>query len=235
MSLVLTASGIAEQALRRIGAYSTYDTGPDAEDMGVALEQLDLVIGHLSGTSRPEWLVETELTVQMVAGQRVYTLAGTIAKPLQHFHSARYILPDGTVAPLTLVRRDAYLDNEERTDPGRPEIAHIERRDSPRLFVHPVPEADELGKVELVGTLYGADIAQARGRTPHGLPVSWQLWLIYELAYHCGTGPIRRLPQGTADAIKRDAAMLRRELDGYQNREQVNRPRFTRPYDPMRP
>ena len=235
MSLVLTASGVAEQALRRIGAYSTYDTGPDSEDMGVALEQLDLVIGHLSGTSRPEWLVETEQTVQMVAGQRIYPLTGAITKPLQHIHSARYILPDGTVEPFELVRRDAYLDTEHRTDPGRPTSGHIERRDAPRLFVFPIPEATELGKVELVGTLYGADIAQARGKTAHGLPVSWQLWLTYELAYHIGTGPVRRLQQGTSEAIRRDANDMRRQLDAFQNREQVNRPRFTRPYDPMRP
>ena len=232
MPLVITASQLAEEALRQIGSYSTYDTGPDPEDMDVALRRLDLLMAELMASETLDWLIPEDRTVAIPAGTQSVALSGLLDPLLEHYHNVYLILGTNTEMEIELAPRRRYLEITDKTVLGDPEMVHIDRSAKPVMSIWPVPDRDVT--LRLIGQSYSADIARERGRTAHGAPASWQRYLIYLLAEDLGRGPVRRLQAAMVNDLFQRGKMILDRLRT-RTRDHQNKPRFTRPYDPMRP
>ncbi len=123
MSFVFPAKLIAEEALRKIGAYAITDPGADPEQVRVMLNWLDLIMAHVGGTNQLWWLVPTApILINLALNQQAYPLPGSISG---NAPGGGYQFPleawldhgDGNVTPLHILRRDQWDAVAARTIP----------------------------------------------------------------------------------------------------------------------
>lgn len=231
MPRLLTAAQIAEGALRRAGSLSPRDQ-VDPDELDIALRQLDLIVGELTGTMTCFWLVPGEFTFDLVSGTQSYNLLTTLGSSypdegLQFPLSAYLQYPadsDGVTrkVPLEIVRRRAFLDHEQGAQEGTPTEVYIDRRDPPTLSTWPVINLDDYSLVLHYQT-YSGDLSETGGNRPHGLPAAWQRWAELATAADLADGPIGRLPTARVQMLIQRAADAKRELKAHNNKEHSTR------------
>lgn len=241
MSYLFTAKQIAEEALRKIGAYSINDSAADGTELRVALNWLDLIMAELSGTTQIFWLVRNEVNLTLVSDQRSYTLPAALnaeapANGIQFINGATLVDQDGNRSDLTILDYQTYNAVTDKNAQGEPTGIYVERLDNPVLYAYPVANFDtSLGQTRTIelslqtfANTVAADRATTRmaseGALQHGLRLSWQKWAIYELARSLGDGTIRNLPSGRLDRLKDTALMAKKELLAFENREVFDAP-----------
>ena len=74
-SRLLSARGIGELALQKVGAYTPNDEGADPNELDRALEWMEIEIAELAEVHRPQWLVPATLTVGLEADEKSFDLA----------------------------------------------------------------------------------------------------------------------------------------------------------------
>jgi hypothetical protein len=228
MAALLTAAKICEEALRQVGALSPLDTSADPAMFEIAASRLDMLIAELTATERFWWMVNAQQSIELQPGQTTYLLAG-LADPPVEFVTSAFLSLDGREDPVELIRRSHYDALHDKAMKGRPDFIYIERRDRPTLYVHPIPQIAGYS-LRLTGQRYAPDIVSERGRTAHGFPAAWQRYIVMSLAVDIGSGPVWKVPDGELDRLERRAMQSRERLMAFSNRENVSRPRVTRPW-----
>lgn len=236
----LTLGQIIDRALRKIGAYSINDTGPQPGEVEEARYWLDMVVGHVTASQRTWWLVPQTIEFALPEGEESFDLeaAAGAAWPddgVQFPISASVIAPNSeTEQPVEIGRRSDYEAIQRKDTPGRPCLVYIDRTREPRAYVHPVP-AMEGFRLRLVAQTFVEDLTpDLRPSTNFrigSIREAWNLYLVTALAALIGDGPVRKLPKDEVDSLKRDAAGMLSDLYAYDNHEQANEPRRVAYYD----
>lgn len=227
MPVTLDASGIATQALRKIQVISPYEDGIEDQRHEIALQWLDLIVAELAGTKRYWWLVPDTAEIALVEGQRVYNIANLTTPSLDFvFRAFRRDGASGEDEEIELIRRLDYEQREDKDEQGQVKRAHITREPEPKMYVHPVPMHGQ-DSIRLFGQRHAPDATQSQGATPHGFPPEWQRYLITRLAYELAQGPVVRWAGNELERLRVEAQEIKRDLDSWSAREQVDRPRFT--------
>jgi len=244
MSTLLTARRVAEESLRKIGAYSINDAAADGNELAIALTWLDLIMAELSGSATILWLRDSEVQLSLVSGQREYALptalgADAPANGIQFIIEATLVDEAGNRTPLTMFDLGQYSQVPNKGDTGDPTHVYVERLANPQLFVYPVPDFDsgagESRMIELTVQTFAEDVDAFRaagvsarnGEKAHGLRASWQKWAIYELACTLGDGTVRTIDKGKWDRLRDTATISKKALLAFENRQTFDAPTQT--------
>lgn len=234
MSKLLTVREVCERALRKIGAFPTYDTAAEPEHLAEAMSWLDMLVGHVAAKERQYWLVPAALTVELETGTADYLLADAVGPDapeagVQFPITAVYVDAAGRRRELPLWRRHEWDAREGEAAPGEPEALYIDRSAAPRLYVHPEPDQDYT--VELTVQTYVSDLTRGNSERATTFRSSWNLYLVTGLAAELAAGPITRLPDAEVRGMRLRARELLDDLLAYDAHEQANEPRLTRFHD----
>lgn len=243
--MFLTARQICEGALRRIGAYSINDAAARPQDMDVALQLLDDLVGELSGTMECTWLLTSTLSLALEADTASYDLKtklGTAwpAQGIEYVREAWIEDETGTRGPIEIATRTKFENQSPQDQTGQPCLLHFDRLvPLPTMRVWPVP-VDAAWTLKLViqtlsPTVRGTGpIPKADQTITSTLPSSWNRWAIHALAADCGSGPVRALQQARTSEYRAVAAQSKAELMAFQNREHETTPPITGSMDVLR-
>lgn len=244
MSRTLTASEIASQALRLIGAFPVTQSAADGEQLREALSWLDLILAEISGTREIFFQVTNTLSLPLEPGRREYPLGDTLGSefPSQgiQFPREAYLEDEGGRRwPLTIVARDTFDNVSQPERNGTPEVVYINRAPIPTLSTHPTLHDDvTVGyTIRLVVQTYSPDVSpggvsgnRPRASAETGFRAAWQRYLIYRLAYDLGMGPIHKLPERSLARIERTMDEADKALHAFENREHDNEPPIADPH-----
>lgn len=241
-STLLSARGICELALQKVGAYSVNDEGADHVEMVRSLDWLDLIIAEIAGTDQCVWLVPATISFTWPASTRsdsLADLAGAAYPPtgILYPKSARLRDSNGVLlSELTMLTRQQYENMQDKDDEGQPDSIYIDRlADDAEVSasIYRVPGTDPVYTVDLVVQAYAASVRGTQGdedqagNVRHGFSQEWQRFIVNRLAADIGDGPVRRLDQGTLDKWRAEAAVSFSNCQVYSNREK--RAEFDRP------
>lgn len=220
---------IAEQALRKIGTLSPYDTAALPEEFGIALNWLALLIDEMVATEQLQFFRPANQQIPLEVNKSTgYSLDSLLDTDLAFVTQVFLVLPNGIKEPIEMLRRDVYdLYDYEEGKTGLPDYVYIENKNNPLMTLYPTITENGYS-VELSGFKFAEDITVNEGKTEHGFPRGWQLGLIHLLAAELGSGPITTIKlDERRQAIAIGEQKLRR-LQARQNKEQVRRPRTTK-------
>lgn len=243
MSLILTAAGICEQALRQIGHTPITETAPDGEALRVALQRLDLLLAEAAAVTRIFWLMPATLTLTLEPGVSVYPLASKLGSQLPpddiQFPVAAYLLrPNDRREPITIAQLDTWQHRTQDAREGVPEILYINRLPSATLYTYPtLPAAEtETYRIALDVQTYAPNVSPGgvSGNRPLGtgetkVRQGWQRWLVYRLSMEIGSGPVAMLPEQRIARFERQAAIAWDQLTAFENRPHDTEPPVTHP------
>jgi len=223
---LLTAKDLAVKALRKVGSFAPHDEGPDPDELAIALESLDMLVGQLAGSMRLWFLVPEEFTVPLTGGTGSYNLRDVLGSAwpqdgIQFVISAWLQPPNGAQRrPLYLARREEYQAKELLTQAGDPCMIYVDRRDPPTLKTWPVLGADLTDySIKIVGQQFSPDLTLNQGAQAHGLPQAWQRWGTYACASDIGDGEVVKLSDGDLTRFDRKAEKAFLDLRTYSGTE----------------
>jgi len=200
MSFRFTAKQIAEEALKKIGAFSLHDSGADPVELDRALTWLDLIVAEQAGKRTCHWLIPDTVSLSLTGGTADYDMNAVLGVGLpdngiQFPVSATISDDNGNETPLTLVHRDQYEEIPDKTSTGTPEWIYIDRLYEPTLKTYPVLGSGVTGyTINLVVQRFSETFHNTKGNQATELRPAWQLWAIYKLAATIGDGTVRRVP-----------------------------------------
>lgn len=232
MALRLSASQIATEALRVIGEISPRDPSARANVVEIALRWLDIEVAHLCATNPIDWMVPEAIEIPLIAGTFEYAF-GTDDTPstrpdpgVEFLIQAMVIGTDGARDPLEIKTFTEYEALAEHGQQGTPTLLAFNRKTG-KIYVDQIPAAlDENGDdptatgvtIEILVQTFSPDQYQPDTRgAAFALRQAWQKWAILATAYAIGRGPVRRIPQGEAELIRKDLAEARDELLAFEN------------------
>jgi hypothetical protein len=222
-----TAAEVAEEALRTIGVLSPYDEEPDPADFAIALRRLDSVVAFLASTEEImiSRVIEQELVLE--PARKSYPLSSLLPVELQYIESIYFTKDGSNRMPVELIRLKSYEElQSDNPSLDIPENAYVERRDGGLLYPYGVPSVAGY-KFIIRGRKYTGDLEQNGGSTATGFAEAWNLCLVDLLAHNIGSGPITKLPRGELNDLLKEGERKKRLLMAYNNRENVQEPRFT--------
>lgn len=242
-SELLSARGLGEKALEKIGAFTVNDEAADPVELDRTIEWLDLIVAEIAGTNRCHWLVPTTVRFEWPDEESSDTLGNLMGSEyppegvLFPVHAWLVDTNGKRIRELKLVRRHEYEDHTDLEMEGQPEQLYIDRQ-TPDLKAHiwPVPAADTGWRVDLMVQKYarsmlgGVSGSADAGELQHGFSQEWQLFLITRLAAEIGDGPVRRLPMNEVNSMRTVAGGLLGRLETYSNREKRSEPARTKRY-----
>lgn len=228
-----TAAQIAEFSLRFAGVLTPYDLAADSEAFNTALEHFNLLLAEITGTKTHWWWVPVTQEFALTVGESEYELDSKLSNgtPLLFVRDAH--LKNATTGRrerVDLIRRWQF---DEEYDPdnesGTVTRVYVERKDQPMLYVLDTPtQADTL---VLTGVSYPQDVTDTGGDVDFGFPDAWMRYLALRNAVDIGAGPVVALPSQRHDRLAKMALQAERRLNAYNNREQVQQARHTKPRD----
>jgi hypothetical protein len=226
-----SAADIANIALQRIGEYSVYDEGADEGSFSRALEQLDLLIKELVGTRRFWWFAPATQEITLQAGISTYDLFTELNTDLQFINNVQ-VFANNREEKLKLLRRsefEEYRNTEDLNNNDNLIGVYIERTDTnPQMTVFPAPLTDTV-KLKVQGYKYSDDMTNENGLVPTGFPEAWERCLTFMLAIDCGLGAITSIPANELATFQNIVTRSEKMLETLAGRENVRRPRFTKP------
>lgn len=236
MATIQTVREVCARALRRTGVLSPYEQAADPQLMAIAQDELDSMVRHYTGAHRMPWLHDLTVKFAPPAGQASFDLldflpAGTAPEGVQYPVSATYNEQGQTPdLPISLWRRSEYEAIERKSDEGRPEGIHIDRRQpKPKAFVWRVQPTSGTPVYE-INLVYQEFVPDLSGRDTKNeivttLPETWNLWMVTQLAALIGSGPVVRLDRGEQRDLRDEAGGYLNDLLAYANDEQADQPR----------
>lgn len=234
MATILLPKDIAEKSLERIGRFPTSQDQADAVDLKRALSSFELVLQELAGFMSVTCLREI-ITIQLAAEAIQYALVNfVLTEDVQFLFSAEVLeVASGAVSPVRIVDEAEFSSLNQNTF-GKPEVIFMDRSMSPLVHVWPVlgPQVpDNTYNLQLHVQHFFSPVDTKTGLKKQiwKLRPSWYIWAINRLAYHLGTGTIRRLPKSETDDFKRDYEEAQELLNGFDNDQTDNHP-FTEPW-----
>lgn len=234
-STLLSARGLCELVLQRIGAYAVNDEGADPIEMNRTLQWMDLTIAEIAGTDQCLWLVPETLSFEWPAATRTDTLENlldTALPPTGVLFVKQASLLDSNgirMGNLPLVARDVYEKISNKDDAGRPEKLFIDRLASDfNASIYRVPDATQTYTIELVVQTYAASVMGNQGQTDqsgdvrHGFSQEWQRFIVNRVGADVGSGPVRRLDLNEIKDMRDEAIASFARLQAYSNRQKQN-------------
>ena len=232
MSRLLNVREIAEQALRKIGAYTTADSAPDGDQLNIAVEALDIVMAHYLSTNNFWFLVPETFSISLTASTQSYDLATTLASDWPDdgliFPINAVLVENGNYDPLTIIRRDEF-DNLDLDETGTPDRVYFDRSDTDTVTMRTWPTLGVSATGYSVNLTAQKFSKQVSGTLVNplqatGLQAAWSMWLIYQTAAFIGDGTIRRLSTNDIKDFREVAKMSLAELEAFANREHDSNP-----------
>jgi hypothetical protein len=229
--MVWSAAKVAEEALRTVGVYSTYDVEPDPEDFNVALGRLHALTAYIVATEQLHFFREVEQTIVLEANRESYPLSSFLTTNLQYIENIQYTYNDGTRQPVKLVTLTKLEELKlEHNELNTPDYAYAEREDSGLLFPYGVPKVAGY-KFLIRGRRFSSDLDTNGGSVPTEFAEAWSLCLVNLLAHNIGSGPVTTLPAGERKEIKIEGERMKRALIAYNQHANVAQPRQTAYHD----
>lgn len=234
MAQILSVADFCKRALRKIGSFSINDAGAEPEEMEEARFWLDMIVGHQAARKRTWWLTPTTATFALEAGTQEYDLDAMLA-PTASARGEQFViqafLDDADtgemIHEISLRSRREWEETDQRQRAGTPECAYIDRHQSPKMLVSPVPNDARSYQVRVIFQSYSPNFPAMQwvNRTDTAIRSSWNLWLVTALAAQIGNGPVRKLPADEVRDMKAEAGGLLTDLEAYEDHEQANEPR----------
>lgn len=229
MPRFVTAARVATEALEHIGATGLRDTGPDPDMLDRALRALDSIVQEFAGTNEAWWLRPEEVAIPLTADVAEYDLEDTLGALypddwIDTPVSAVLIDPNGLRTNIDLLRRSAYLSNQDLTTSGEPTGVWIDRT-VPHLVMrtYPVIAVSDYSIGLSFQTLAPDIVSDKTGAERHAMPAAWQRWAKLATAYDISGGAIVSLPDRERARLERDAERAKRALLAVHNREHAPR------------
>lgn len=237
---LLKASDVCERALRMIGAFSINDTAPRNNELNESLHWLDMMVAHLAGTGRCFWLVKDEQEITLEEDDGSYVVATELPDlkdGLQFPIAAMLEDTNGNRVPIEIWSQSKFRRIEDPTRSGTPTCIFIDRLNGPTMHVYPVPgEADEGKKIILTLQTFARSVrpsgttgGSGLGNETLGIRAAWNLWSVYQLAAHIGSGAVRALPAPRVKLWQDQADKLKFDLEVFENREHDDEPPYVEP------
>lgn len=226
---VLKNSEIAERALRKIGAFPITETAARPEQLSEALFWLDMLIGHICGTRDIYWLKPATVSLSLTGGTGTYDLRNTLGTSwptdgVDFITEAVHDDGNGNRTPLELINRQQAEQIPVPATTGTPEKIWVDRlRAGPTIKTFPILGSGITGhSIKLVLQTYSEDFTKDNGNRASAMRATWNLWCVTNLSALIGDGPVRKLPGGEVDRMKKDAASYWRDIEAGANRENTS-------------
>lgn len=228
MSVLLSSAKLATEALRNVGKVSPYDNTVDPESLEITLLRLDLLIAELVGTEEIHWFVPVDQQFALTVDETEYELNTKLSTPIQ-FVQHVFLVRNGREIELDQVRRSELDARVAAENPEEGFKVYVERDDDPMLYTFFTPIEGDILLIR--GQKYASNLTANHGSVPHGFPTAWQRSIILQLAADIGSGPIVTLPDNELNRLEKKAGTAFRRLMSFNNRENVRKPRYTRPQE----
>lgn len=235
MSNVITAAGIATEALGAIGAFPPSETSPQPEHLRRALTWLDMLLGELVGTEKVFSRIEPgTLSMDITNGTQSYDLFAILGDDLptdsiQYIEDCWVEDQNANRTPIEIVDQQRFenvsLVAESGGVPIRITISRDE--DAPTLRIFPVPASTDTNTYTLkfIAQRFAPNVApagvtgdQPQGSVLHAMGQAWQRFLVCQLAHDLGSGPIFKMPEPSLNRFAGMAASAKARLFAYENR-----------------
>lgn len=222
MSRAMSAREIAVQALRKVGAIGAYDVAAPDELVRIALDNLDMVFQSLAARRRRPWLIPGSVTFSLPQSSpfNVVEEMGNDAPEygIQYPIGARLLQPNASSSiELPIVRRTEWDAIPDKDKTGCPQVLYLTSDESPDAFVWPVPERAGYS-VELTFQTF-SDPAQLNPGERTKRRQALDLYLVTELSYWIGNGPVVQCDAGKVQEMRIMADRLLLDFDSYAGRE----------------
>lgn len=228
--MVSSAADIVELALEKVGATSTADDAADESQFNRALKHFNIMLKELVGTKLLWWFVPASQLIELTVGEDEYDLNAALDTDLQFVQQVFIRQSTGVEQKVEMIRKHRYeLDKTTMLNNGDVELCYIERNDSPKIKLLRAPATEGMF-LRVEGQKYPANMLLSGGDVPHGFPGAWERNLMLRNAYDIGSGPVIRLPESELTRLERDILISTSVLDSFNKIEQVEKPRFTRPF-----
>ncbi|QDP58358.1 MAG: hypothetical protein Unbinned664contig1000_39 [Prokaryotic dsDNA virus sp.] len=229
-----SARQIAEEALRTIGVYSINDSEAQQNHIEVALNWFGMILDQAGALGLP-FLREETVLIDLVEDQTAYPLADETAAgvifPLQTWLVHKTL---GTVRQINLLTREDW-DREvssENQEAGEPCNVFVDQIGLRTLHIDHAPTADVAANYQIKARVNGYasnDPTDQKGALVQ-VPPMWNIWAIYQLATHLGSGPIKRLAPNIISDHRGTAAMYFEQMQSAMQRNRTNRAPVANPH-----
>lgn len=224
MARLLNANDVAEQALRKIGAFAINDSAADKDELDLALLWLDLNMAELSNR-KLWWLVPQAITVDLTSGTGNYLLSDILEEKAPDgfaFPVEVLLVRNGRDLPVEIIPRRTWDAYEDKTTAGPPTEVHFDRQRETRINLYPVPNETGL-QLKITFQTFPPTVATP-DENDHGLRLAWQRWAIYRVAADIGDGTVRLLTNDQLSAFESKAVRAETALMAVDNRERTSAP-----------
>lgn len=223
-----------QASLRYAGVVTPYDVDADSPQFDIALEHMNMLLAEKLGTSTNWWWVPAEQEIPVDAGVSSYTLDNELssAEPLLMAFDAFLLNVDsGEREPIKMLRRSEFVEKFNATNYGTPNAIYIDRQPSPTMYVLPtIPVGSTANyKILLTGLKMPDDVRPEGGSAQLPFPDAWMNYLALSNAVHIGSGPVVALSPSRIAGLFTLLARAENVLESYNGRENVKRPRHTKP------
>ena len=229
MAGLLTQAEIVERALRKCGVYAINDSGAETAHVTECLYWLDMIVANFVGEHEAYWLVPATLSISLTADQQDYVIAdelGTNDPDDGILYVTEAWLEDsgGNRCALEIATRKKFESVGYPDQSGTPYMVYIDRTLTPTLKTYPTLGTGATGyTIKLIVQTNSPDMkprsGSGLGNAAHGLRATWQLWMVYELAWNIGDGPVTKRPRTELNDWKGYADQRKRRLLSFENTE----------------
>lgn len=136
------------------------------------------------GSSTTYWYEDSSVSDDAVAWEvdTAYTCAGDFVFDTAYSITQAFLRYQDSDYPLCLVTFGEFLEDIDKTDTDIPRILYFDRRNTNRIFLHPLPN-DDVVSSGVLHLLYTEHIAEATGVSSDvAIPPSWVRAIKYLLA-----------------------------------------------------
>lgn len=226
-SRTYTSSEIAELAMRKSQVLGSYDTAATEQQTSVALKFLDLIMAEFISTEELQQFTAIGQTLSLATDTASYVAAFT--DELDYVHEVSLRSSSGLDTPLKMLNRQEYDEIEDKTKGGLPRSVYIPNDGTNTYIFYPVPTSTHAGKTVVSnGQKFGTN--QSKSDAAHGLPASFQRYLVHQLACDVGDGPLINADSKSYKRWARTADRAKDRILGAANKANTSRPRFVQAY-----
>jgi hypothetical protein len=225
--MLRTVAQIVEKSLQLIGAVSPYDESADDTLSRRGIDWFDMIKNNIVGVNKLWFFMDDNQSIPLSDDKDFYNLNALLTPNIQFIYGVRLYKDGEVVATLPLITRSMYEEYlQTNTLPER--SVYITNDVEPILRVVPKPTGSGYS-IKIFGQKYSKDVSRVNGITSHDFTEAWELYLVYNLASHLGSGVILTLPENSMRRIESRTASLFSLLESRRpNAEQTTKPRIAK-------
>lgn len=226
---MFVGTDVTTMALGFVSVLSPYDDEPNPEEASVALRHFDALLAEMMGTKTFWWMVPGQQEITVTNGEEQYDLnvklgGGTRLMMMRDAH-LRY---QNRTCRLRMLRRWEFDSNYKPECLGTPDRIYIDRLEDPTAILMDTPNIDG-AKLVLTGIEFPPDVTADDGEVDLRFPKAWLRCMALKTAVDIGAGPVVTLSDTRHNKLLKMAMQAEKHLNAFNNRENVQGPRFTKP------